>query len=62
MMVVKIAIIQFVVAQIPAKISNCTSTIKFVKVSNLRFLAIVSLTARVDFKLPPVKTINFGLI
>ena len=49
-MVVKIVIIQFVVAQIPAKISNCISTIKFVRVSNLKFLATVSLIAQVDFK------------
>ena len=50
MMVVKIVIILSVVAQIPAKISNCTSTIKFVRVSSLRFLATVSLTAQVGLE------------
>ena len=50
MMAAKIVIIQFVVVQILAKIWNFTSTIKFAKVSNLKFLVTVSLTAQVDFK------------
>ena len=37
MMAAKIVIIQFVVEQILAKISNCMSIIKFAKVSNLKF-------------------------